>query len=205
MSDTASDRARIGADFPAIRPVADRGMEVAMRAPPESAKPTGSETRKRTTGIIMATSAIDLLKEDHRNIKKHLEELSETSNRATKRRTELLSLIQQELKIHTTIEEEIFYPAYKDSGEKEDVVRFYEATEEHRAVEALVLPDLDGTDPGSDKFLGRAKVLKDLIEHHVQEEENEMFKRASKLMSKDDLESLGQRMQERKTALTKSA
>lgn len=153
----------------------------------------------------MATNAIDLLKEDHRSIRKHLDELSATSNRATKRRTELLSQIQQELNIHTTLEEEIFYPAYKESGEKDDAVRFHEATEEHRAVEALVLPDLNGTDPGSDKFLGRAKVLKELITHHVEEEEDEMFKRATKLMSKDDLESLGQRMQERKTALKQSA
>src|SRR3546814_1785888 len=61
----------------------------------------------------------------------------------------------------------------------------YEAKEEHRAVEKLVLPDLFKTDAGTVVFAGRAKVLKDLIEHHAEEEEKEMFPRAKKLLSKE--------------------
>lgn len=81
---------------------------------------------------------------------------------------------------------------------------FYEAKEEHRAVEKMVLSDLKKTDPGSLEFSGRAKVLKELIEHHAQEEEEEMFAKAKKNMSKQALQELGQRMQNRKSELNRS-
>jgi hemerythrin-like domain-containing protein len=66
-----------------------------------------------------------------------------------------------------------------------------------------VLPDLLNTDTGSEKFSGRAKVLKELVEHHVKEEEEEMFKEAKKLFSKDELNDLGARMEQRKGELIK--
>ena len=146
--------------------------------------------------------AIALLKQDHKAVKALLTELADTTNRAQKTRTELLQKIATEIKAHATIEEEIFYPAFKAAGEKaDDGKMFFEALEEHRAAGDLVLPDLLGTDVQSDQFGGRAKVLKELVEHHADEEEKEMFPRARRLLSKAELMELGQRMDERKKEL----
>ena len=147
-------------------------------------------------------NAIDLLKEDHDKVRKLLGELTET--RGPKTRERLLAEIHTELEVHTKIEEEIFYPAFKEAAEKKDQEEmYYEAIEEHRAVDSMVMPDLMKTKPDSEKFGGRAKVLKELVEHHADEEEDEMFKEAKKLMSKEELEELGERMEERKKELMK--
>ncbi|NID03572.1 hemerythrin domain-containing protein [Luteibacter jiangsuensis] len=148
--------------------------------------------------------AIKLLKTDHKLVKQLLSELAETSERATKKRAALLHEIQVNLKAHTTIEEEIFYPAFKKAGRKDEAKMYFEALEEHRAAEDLVLPDLLGTDPSSVEFSGRAKVLKELIEHHADEEEKEMFKDAKELLSKEELAELGARMEERKAEVIAS-
>ena len=149
--------------------------------------------------------AITLLTEDHRKVKKLLGELAETTSRAEKTRSELLMQIARELRAHTKIEEEIFYPAFKEAGEKsEDDKMYFEALEEHRAAGELVLPDLENTNVTSDQFGGRAKVLKELVEHHADEEEKEMFPRAKKLLDATALAELGQQMQARKQELLKT-
>lgn len=152
----------------------------------------------------MATDAIKLLKEDHRKVKGLLADLAETTTRATEKRRTLLAEIEKEISIHAKIEEEIFYPAFVKADGKEHLKMNYEALEEHRAAEALVLPDLKKTDPGTDRFSGRAKVLKELIEHHADEEEKEMFPKAGKTMSKDELNDLGARMEKRKEELKRT-
>jgi hemerythrin superfamily protein len=147
-------------------------------------------------------NAIQLLKDDHKKVRGLLAELESTTARGTKKRTQLLSTIGKELRVHTKIEEEIFYPALREAGEKSDDEKMYfEALEEHRAAGELVLPDLEKTAPDSEKFSGRAKVLKELVEHHADEEEKEMFPRARKLLSAAELNSLGARMAARKREL----
>lgn len=148
-------------------------------------------------------TAIDLLKQDHEHVRDLLTKLVETTTRAKKTRTELLTRLELELEVHTRIEEEILYPAFKDAGGSDEAKMYFEAKEEHRAVSELVLPDILQTDPESDQFAGRAKVLKELVEHHVEEEESEMFKKARKLFSKDELVELGERLEERKRELLK--
>ena len=145
--------------------------------------------------------AIALLKQDHKLVKDLLGQLAESTTRAVKKRTELLHEIQINLKAHTTIEEEIFYPAFKEAGKKEEEKMYFEALEEHRAAEDLVLPDLLNTDPSTEQFSGRAKVLKELIEHHIEEEETEMFKDAKKLLSTEELKALRATMETRKAEL----
>ncbi len=146
--------------------------------------------------------AISLLKDDHQKVRKLLKELDDTTNRAEKTRPELLAEIAMELRVHSAIEEEIFYPAFKAAGDKADDGKMYfEALEEHRAAGELVLPDLLGTDVTSDQFSGRAKVLMELIQHHAGEEEKEMFPRARELLSKEELVALGDQMLQRKTEL----
>lgn len=150
--------------------------------------------------------AITLLKDDHKMVRKLLDELEKSTVRAAKRRTTLLAKIATNLKAHTAIEEEIFYPAFKEAGRKSDDDKMYfEALEEHRAAGELVLPDLLKTDPASEKFSGRAKVLKELVEHHADEEEKEMFARAKKILSKAELADLGEKMEQRKEELLSMA
>ena len=149
----------------------------------------------------MAKDAIELLKAEHETVRTLLKQLTETTERAEKTRSELLEKIAREIKIHARIEEEIFYPAFRNAGGKEHDRMFHEAVEEHRTVELLVLPDLEKTDPTDPQFSGRAKVLKEMIEHHADEEEDEMFPQAREAMSKEQLGELGARMQRRKEEL----
>ncbi|HMB33213.1 MAG TPA: hemerythrin domain-containing protein [Methylomirabilota bacterium] len=117
-------------------------------------------------------------------------------------REELLAEIERELKIHTTIEEQIFYPAFRDATEKaEDRKLYFEAQEEHHVVDT-VLPELKSADPASETFAAKAKVLKDLVEHHAQEEETEMFPRARKLLGRGELVRLGEELAQAKVSLT---
>ena len=103
--------------------------------------------------------------------------------------------------VHAQIEEEIFYPAFHEAAQKgTDEKLFFEAAEEHGLVHRAI-PELEGTDPGSELFSARAKVLKDLIEHHAEEEENELFPRCQKLFDAAELRELGQQLQERKDQL----
>jgi hemerythrin superfamily protein len=149
-------------------------------------------------------NAIELLKQDHENMRALLEELVGTTSRGVKKRKDLVGKIEANLRVHNTIEEEIFYPAFKNAGDgKDDAQMYFEALEEHRAAGDLVLPDLLKTEVDSEKFSGRAKVLKELFEHHADEEEKEMFKRAKKLMSKKALDELGEQMAQRKVELKK--
>ena len=147
----------------------------------------------------MPTDAIALLKKDHAKVRGLLGQLDKA--REAKRRDDLLDKIVQEVEVHTAIEEEIFYPAYEEaSRKKEDRKHYFEAQAEHGAVKTL-MPELQATDRESDEFAGKAKVLKDLIEHHAEEEEKEMFPRARELLSKDELQELGGRIEARKRTL----
>ncbi len=150
--------------------------------------------------------AIKLLKADHAEMRDLLSELESTTSRGVKKRQQLIAEIEAKLKAHTTIEEEIFYPAFREAGQKSDDDKMYfEALEEHRAAGELVLPDLEKTNVTSDQFGGRAKVLKELVEHHADEEEKEMFPRAKKLLNRDELAELGERLEARKEELLASA
>lgn len=141
--------------------------------------------------------AITLLKNDHETVRGLL---SQFENATGTRREKLRGQIEQELKVHTTIEEEIFYPAFREASRKKDDKKLYfEAVEEHHVVD-MVIPELnDGRD--NEELKAKAKVLKDIVEHHAEEEETEMFPRARKLFSRDELRSLGEQMQLRKEAL----
>jgi hemerythrin superfamily protein len=152
--------------------------------------------------MAKSMDAIKLLKADHKAVRALLDELAATTPRAIKKRGELLAEIRIELKAHTTIEEEIFYPAFKAAGNKSDDAKMYfEALEEHRAAGDLVLPDLLETDVGGETFSGRAKVLRELVTHHADEEEEKMFPRTKQLLTREQLEALGDELTARKAEL----
>lgn len=153
------------------------------------------------TKIKMAKTAIDLLEQDHDRVLQLLEQLTETTDRASKTRTDLLKKIALEFELHTQLEEEIFYPAFREASHaKDDEKLYYEAVEEHNAA-ALVLKDLKKADVGSPAFGGKAKVLKELISHHIDEEREEMFAKAKKLFNREEMTELAERLEERKRRL----
>ena len=146
-------------------------------------------------------NAITMLKSDHATVKRLLRELSETTERATKQREALVAQIERELKMHAQLEEEIFYPAFKAASrgtEAEDL--FYEAAEEHHIVD-MVLPALKAANPKSKEFTAKASVMKELVEHHIKEEESEMFAEARELFGDDQLRELGDMMQARRDSI----
>ena len=144
------------------------------------------------------TDAIAVLKQDHETVRGLLGQLENASGT---RREKLLAKVEQELKVHTQIEEEIFYPAYREAArKKEDQKLYYEALEEHHVVD-LVMPEAhEGANP--EELKAKAKVLKDLVEHHADEEEKEMFPRARKAFDRDELKELGERLLQRKEELS---
>jgi len=145
--------------------------------------------------------AIALLKQDHDNVRELLGELEQAALEDGGEAEALLETIENELRVHTTIEEEIFYPAFREAASKQDDTKlYYEAVEEHHVVD-LVLPEIDKGEAGSPEFAAKAKVLKDLVEHHAEEEEKEMFPRARKLMKKEELATLGEQLAQRKQEL----
>jgi hemerythrin-like domain-containing protein len=149
----------------------------------------------------MPKNAIQFLKAQHDEARQHLSALSATTDRAIKTRARLLAQVDQELRHHMQLEEEIFYPAFKDAvARKKDKTLFYEAKEEHNAAKK-VLHDLTRTDVASVAFSGKAKVLCELIEHHIKEEEDEMFPVAREVFSNDELSSLEEKMASRKEQL----
>jgi hemerythrin superfamily protein len=143
--------------------------------------------------------ATTLLESDHEKVRKLLSQLEKAQQAG--RRVQLLAVIAKEVDVHAKIEEEIFYPAFREAArKKEDAKLFFEAAAEHGVVK-MVLPDLQQTEPGGAEFAGKAKVLKDLIEHHAEEEEKEMFPRARKLLSLEERRGLGARLATRKSEL----
>jgi hemerythrin superfamily protein len=156
---------------------------------------------KNPTSTLTKINAIDLLTKDHANVRELLDTLAATKARGAQKRATLFAKIDQELKAHATIEEEIFYPAYREAAKKHDDVKlFFEATEEHALVD-IVLGALEAGDPSTEEYGAKCKVLKDLVEHHAEEEEEMMFPRAKKLLGRVRLLELGAEMRSRKDQL----
>ena len=139
--------------------------------------------------------AIQLLKADHDKVKKLLTELESTTERAIKTRTELFDTIKTELTVHETIEEEIFYPALKEHPKAKDIV--LEGYEEHHVVDTL-MGELEALPVDDETWGAKAKVMQENIEHHIEEEEGEMFAKARQVFDRAELVELGERMAERK-------
>lgn len=142
--------------------------------------------------------AISLLKGDHKIVQDLLQKLITSSGRQSKSLDTILSRVEQEMKGHTTVEEEIFYPAFKDCVRKKDDQKLYfEAREEHHVVDVVMEEFHEGVE-SKESLAAKCKLLKELIEHHIEEEERTMFPLAKKLMDKEMLRDLGERIEERK-------
>lgn len=142
--------------------------------------------------------ALRLLKDDHTKVKKMLEELDGTTERAEKTRTEGFDRLKHELAIHETIEEEILYPALQEFAKTKDIT--LEAYEEHHVVDQIVA-ELEATPVSDETWGAKLTVMKENLEHHIEEEEDDMFKQARQVMEPAELEELGERMAARKEEL----
>jgi hemerythrin superfamily protein len=137
-------------------------------------------------------NAIDLLKQQHRDVEDLFEEFEDAGEGAKKTRERLCREISDQLAVHAEIEEKLFYPESKQP-ETEDLLR--ESVEEHLAVKRLLAEIMEGGIE-DEQFDARMAVLKEQVEHHVEEEEKELFPKVRKSCSKEELEDLGSRMDE---------
>jgi len=136
--------------------------------------------------------AFNLLKADHQKVAGLFDELESADG---KQKLSVFAEIKTELELHTHIEETIFYPALEEPKETHDLT--LEAYEEHDVVKRL-LQELSRARSANEEWEAKAKVLRENVEHHVEEEENELFKKASKALSRDEIETLGEQMQSEK-------
>jgi len=139
--------------------------------------------------------AITLLKADHDKVKTMLADGEATTERAEKTRSELFEKLKAEMMLHERIEEEIFYPALKSHPKARDIV--LEGYEEHHVVDEI-MGELEATDVTDETWGAKFKVMKENIEHHIEEEEGDMFKQARQAFDTDELKQLGARMLELK-------
>ena len=136
--------------------------------------------------------AFNLLKADHRKVEDLFSELESASGQAKMR---VFEQIKTELELHTHIEETIFYPALEEPKQTHELT--LEAYEEHDVVKKL-LEELSRAKSPTDEWEAQAKVLQENVEHHVEEEENELFKKAKAVLSQDEIETLGEQMESEK-------
>jgi hypothetical protein len=138
---------------------------------------------------------IALLEADHRRFEDLLKKGEETTARAVKGRTELLDTLTAALNVHELIEEKVLYPALKAHPEARDIV--LEGFQEHHVAD-IIVKELHALAKDDEKWGPKFKVLKESIEHHIQEEEGPMFRTARGVLSGEELRELGARMAEMK-------
>jgi hemerythrin superfamily protein len=135
-------------------------------------------------------NALELLKGDHQKVQELFEQVKATESQ--KQHKQLFKKIKTELDTHTHIEEKVFYPTLKKYEEFKETV--LESVEEHLQIKTL-LRAIDNLSEGNDRFDAKLKVLIDDVEHHVEEEEGELFPKVERQLSSTQLEELGQELE----------
>lgn len=142
------------------------------------------------------TDAVEILKQDHREVLELFRKFAETGDGAIKTRQRLADQIFRELELHTRAEEEIFYPAVRQAADQEGQELLDEAEEEHHVVD-LIIAELKQMDPSQEHYAAKMTVLCENVQHHIQEEEEEMLPDAERRLG-DRMEQLGSRILELK-------
>jgi len=130
------------------------------------------------------------LRTEHDELRALFDEMKGTTDRADKKRGDLLDQILSGLVPHAKWEEMVFYPEFQKRVDRDGLQTHAEAVEEHRAVEMRVIPDVLKSERTTPEFAGRVKVFGELIDHHATEEEDTMFKMARKVFSAEELAQL---------------
>jgi len=137
--------------------------------------------------------ALELLKQDHQAVKDLFDQIDDAED--GKQRKKLFDQIDTQLNIHAHIEETVFYPEMQKIDELKDMVE--EALEEHQEVKTL-LEEIEGLDPDGDQFSASLEELMENVEHHVAEEEDEMFPKARERCDQATLDRLGDQLESAK-------
>jgi len=143
-----------------------------------------------------SAAAIEMLKEDHAKVKKAFKEFETLDREDTEACRQLVQTVCDDLKVHTTLEEEIFYPAVREAIEDEDIMN--EASVEHETAKMLI-EQLENMEPDDPNYHATFTVLGEYVMHHVKEEENEMFPKLRR--ARLNLAALGKKLMQRKARL----
>ncbi|QQS23088.1 hemerythrin domain-containing protein [bacterium] len=138
------------------------------------------------------TNPFTWLKEDHKAVDELFEKLSDTTENALKTREELFTKLNDSLTRHAELEEAVLYPALEEIRKTHDITM--EAFEEHH-VAKLLLSELSNLDVDTEEWTAKLKVLQENIEHHVDEEESDMFKKAQSALTEEQQEALAKDME----------
>jgi hypothetical protein len=138
-------------------------------------------------------NALTLLHDEHVQVKKLLEEGDSTTERGVKTRTELYERLKEMLTTHERMEEEVLYPALKNHPKAREIT--LESYQEHHVVD-LIFEELDATPVDDERWGAKFTVAKENIEHHIEEEEGELFVDARKIFEDDELDRMGEKMAE---------
>jgi hemerythrin-like domain-containing protein len=144
---------------------------------------------------IMHEDFFQILEHDHNEVKDLLEKLQDTSDGAVKTREKLFLQLKKEILPHMKAEEKAFYPSLKD--EKESRRQTLEAIEEHHVTE-LVLNELEKLPKDEENWVAKLSVFKELVEHHIEEEEEEIFSMAEEVLDEDKINEIMQSFQKEK-------
>jgi hemerythrin superfamily protein len=144
--------------------------------------------------------AIELLKRDHQEVEKLFQRFS--SGADGRGRMQVVEKICQELEVHTQIEEEIFYPAVRETGDENLGRKVAEALQEHQQAKEKIQTLRGMSDDDQGELESTVSSLQQDIEHHVTEEEGEMFPRVAQIMDDERREEIGEQLAERKEDLT---
>src|SRR5579884_342938 len=153
-------------------------------------KSARSQNAKSKSERGAAPNAVELLEQDHREVEDLFEEFEKARDK--KRKGELATKICMELTIHARIEEEAFYPRARQATKDDDLID--ESLVEHANVKRMVA-EIEEMDPGDDLFDAKVRVLSEMVQHHVKEEEEKLF---PELKGKMDLEAVGKELARKK-------
>lgn len=151
----------------------------------------------------MTPNAIEMLRADHRKVKELIDEFYAAEERAYRTKKAIAERVFRELEVHGRLEEEIFYPAVKDRVDQAGGERVIEGIQAHHLMDALI-EELRALSPEHELYSAKFKVFAENVEHHIEEEEGEMFPIAQQRLG-DDVRRLGEEMDRRRDQLTARA
>jgi hemerythrin-like domain-containing protein len=153
----------------------------------------------------MAQDAIDLLKEDHKNVKGLFKEFRRVAKEGghEQERKQLVQRITEELTVHSWIEEQYLYPRAAQLLKPEDKQEVFESEEEHTIVKRE-LSELERMSPSDERYNAKVEVLAQNVEHHIEEEEDDLLPDFKKQVSREDLDRLGEEMARAKAQAPRS-
>jgi hemerythrin superfamily protein len=162
-------------------------------------RPLPKEAAVSRSRAKSSLDAIDMLKQDHEKVEKAFRDFEKTDRQDAEACRRLIQTACEELKTHTTLEEEVFYPAVREAIDDEELMN--EAAVEHETARMLIeqLENMGADDPN---YFATFTVLGEYVRHHIKEEQGEMFPAAKR--AKVDLAALGERLRARKEELTRS-